>query len=192
MVPLLLERVAEAGHTVFLSGLYNVNIIGIRNKGAKANRFDDRICVVFKDSQGWVTREYAATTDPGLYWLHNKMNVKGTAVLQPGQYRGVYMIDKHRGKYDALCQRLGSVRVRRDRDFDDEIDWDSLSAETSGSYGINVHRASSSRSVKTVGVFSAGCQVIQDPADFESFMRIIKKSAEIFGNRFTYTLLSDD
>jgi hypothetical protein len=191
MVPLLLERVAEAGHTVFLSGLYNVNIVGIRHKGAKANRFDDRICIVFKDSQGWVTREYAATTDPGLYWLNRPMNLQGTAVLSPGQYRGVYMIDKHRGKYDALCQRLGPVSVRRDRDTDDEIDWDNLSTKTAGNYFINIHRASASRSVKTVGVFSAGCQVIQSPDDFDSFMQIVKKSAEKYGNRFTYTLLEE-
>jgi hypothetical protein len=38
------------------------------------------------------------------------MNSKGCAILKEGQYKGVYEIDLHNGKYEAICQRLGPVR----------------------------------------------------------------------------------
>ena len=50
------------------------------------------------------------TTLPGLYWLENPMNSKGCAILKEGQYKGVYEIDLHNGKYEAICQRLGPAR----------------------------------------------------------------------------------
>ena len=102
-----------------------------------------RPCVVFKDEQGWITRTWECTTDPGAYWLENPMNAGGTAILVPGQYRGVYKIDKHRGLYDALCQRGGTVKCYRDKNKDDVIDMDPDSV-TEGMYGINLHKAGSS------------------------------------------------
>ena len=97
MRPVLLDYVDSIGHAVFESGEYNLNIIGIRSKDHKANSFDDRICVVYKDEQGWITRTWECTTEPGKYWLENPSNVKGTAILVPGQYRSVWKIDKHQG-----------------------------------------------------------------------------------------------
>ena len=47
MRPILLDYVESLGHTVFESGTYNVNIIGIRSKDHEANRFDDRMCWCF-------------------------------------------------------------------------------------------------------------------------------------------------
>jgi hypothetical protein len=189
MIPLLLQKVQAKGYRIFTSGLYNVNIIGIR-RTTKPNTFDDTIAVVYKDSQGWVTREFAATTDPGTYWLNKPMNVKGTAALVPGQYKS-WMIDKHRGQYEALCQRIGKVKVYRDNDKDNTFDWDAFDKEHEGWYGINIHRASAKRVAGEVDKFSAGCQVIQDPQEFSSFMQIIQMSADIYGNAFTYTLLEE-
>jgi hypothetical protein len=97
--------------TPFLNrGQYNLNIIGIRSKDHKPNSFDDRMCVVFRDEQGWVTRTWECTTEPGKYWLENPTNVSGTAILVPGQYRSVYKIGQASGKYDALVQRNGTVK----------------------------------------------------------------------------------
>jgi len=192
MIPLLLQKVAAKNHRIFLSGAWNVNVIGIRRTD-DPNRFDDTLALVYRDDDlSWVTREFACTTDPGTYWLRNPGRIEGTAALVPGQYLGAYKIDKHRGKYDALCQRLGPVRVWRDADKDGEFDWTAVEGDGKpGWYGINIHRASATRTAPTVDRWSAGCTVIQAHDDFEVFMRIIRKSAEGWGNKFTYTLMEE-
>ena len=170
---------------------YDVNIVGIRNSstGKKVtNVFDDYITVSFKDEKGeWMFYEWAATTDPGkksmLEW--RKMGITGgCARLVAGQYRTTWAIDKHQGKYDALCQRLDKVKVYRDTDLDLEYDEDKI---TEGMYGINIHKAGMDST--WVENYSAGCQVFKRVKDFDEFMKICKKAAKIHGNKFSYTLL---
>ena len=187
MKPYLLDHVESLGHAVFTSGKYNLNIIGIRNKNGKVNKFDDRICVVYKNYKGWVTRTWKCTTDPGRYWLNKPINIRGTAILVPGQYRGVYKIDKHAGRYDALCQRNGKVKTFRDSNKDSIIDMD-YDSVTEGRYGINIHKAGSSST--QVDRWSAGCTVFANSSDFDNFLSICKKQISVRGWRtFTYTLI---
>ena len=170
---------------------YDVNIIGIRNSatGKKVtNVFDDLITVSFKDEKNvWQYFEWAATTDPGkksmLEW--KKMGITGgCARLVAGQWRTTWAIDKHQGKYEALCQRLAKVKVYRDADFDLEYDEDKV---TEGMYGINIHK--SGKDSTWVENWSAGCQVFKRVKDFDEFMKICKRAAKIHGNKFSYTLL---
>jgi hypothetical protein len=65
-------------------------------------------------------------------------NSKGIARLVPDQYRGVYSISLHSGKYQALCQRLGNVTVWRDKNRD--LVYDEVVKDT-GMFGINIHKA---------------------------------------------------
>jgi len=191
--PVLLDYVAALGHAVFESGLLNVNIIGIRTENIQANSFDDRMCLVYKDELGWVTRTWACTTDPGTYWLEHPMKVAGTAILVPGQYRGAYKIGLHRGSYTAMVQRGpgDKVKVFRDANKDEILDMDPDEV-TEGRYGINIHRASTrDGGSRDVDRWSAGCQVFADPDDFDTFMGICKKSAEMWGEAFTYTLVKE-
>jgi hypothetical protein len=170
---------------------YDVNIVGIRNSstGKKVtNLFDDYITISFKDENGdWQFYSWNATTDPGkksmLEW--NKMGIKGgCARLVPNQYRSVWSISKHQGKYEALCQINGKVKVYRDADFDLEYDENKI---TEGIYGINIHKAGQDST--WVENWSAGCQVFKRVKDFDVFMKICKKASKIWGNKFTYTLL---
>ena len=170
---------------------YDVNIVGVRNAstGKKVtNTFDDTLTISFKDEKGeWQFYAWAATTDPGkksmLEW--NKMGIKGgCARLVANQYRGVWKIDKHQGKYDALCQRNGNVKVYRDSDFDLEYDEDKI---TEGMYGINIHKAGQDST--WVENWSAGCQVFKRVKDFDVFMKICFTASKIHGNSFTYTLI---
>ena len=171
---------------------YDVNIVGIRNSstGKKVtNVFDDYITISFKDEKGeWMFYQWAATTDPGkksmLEW--RKMGITGgCARLVAGQYRTTWAIDKHQGKYDALCQRLDKVKVYRDTDLDLEYDEDKI---TEGIYGINIHKAGMDST--WVENWSAGCQVFKRVKDFDEFMKICKRAAKIHGNKFSYTLLN--
>lgn len=170
---------------------YDVNIVGVRNSstGNKVtNVFDDTLTISFKDEKGaWQFYLWSATTDPGkksmLEW--KKMGITGgCARLVAGQYRSVWKIDKHQGKYDALCQRNGKVKVYRDSDLDLEYDEDKI---TEGIYGINIHKAGQDST--WVENWSAGCNVFKRVKDFDEFMKICRKAAKIHGNSFTYTLL---
>lgn len=172
----------------FTNGDYNLNIIGFRNKNLVANKFDDTLALFYKVDGKWVVKAYPITTDAGTYWLKNPMDIRGTAILVPNQYRGVYAIRKHLGKYDALCQTNGVVKTYRDNDKDNILDMDEKTI-TTGMYGINIHRSNPFTESAEIGKWSAGCQVFQKVADFNEFMEICYKSRKMYGNHFTYTLM---
>lgn len=133
---------------------------------------------------------FTATTDPGTYYLNNPINKDGTAILVPNYYKNIWAIDLHRGSYEALCQRLGPVDIYRDNDLDDQVE--KTESIQSGFFGINLHRASRWSIVNKINKFSAGCQVIQDPAAFEIIMELARKHRDIYGNKFSYILLEEE
>lgn len=169
---------------------YDVNIVGICNNAPSVadkvtNVFDDHLTISFKDENGvWQSYCWRATTDPGKKGVQQFGNKKGVARLVPNQYRGVYMIDKHGGKYTALCQRGGNVTVYRDADRNLEFDESKLDT---GMFGINIHKAGQDST--WVDDWSHGCQVFKRVKDFDQFMSICQKARKIWGNRFSYTLL---
>ena len=187
-----IKRAVEAKGYVWFNDAtnkgYDVNIVGVRNSttGKKVtNLFDDKITLSFKDDKGvWQYYEWANTTEPGKKGVEQYHNVKGVARLVPGQYRGTWTIDKHQGKYDALCQRLKPVTVFRDADRDLEYDEDNTDT---GMFGINIHKAGLDST--WVENWSEGCQVFKRVKDFDVFMKICKLAAKIHGNHFSYTLI---
>ena len=187
-----LQSIIEAkGYAFFTEGDYNVNIIGIRNPNQIANSFDDSLICAYKVFGEWIINEWQITTDAGRYWLKNPMNSKGTAILVPNQYRSVYKIDLHLGKYEALCQRNGKVEVWRDDNKDQILDFNDSTKEW-GYFGINIHRSNPNNESKVVEKWSAGCQVFKKINDFFEFMDICNKAKNIWGNSFTYTLIKEE
>jgi len=200
-LPGILEYVSSLGHAVFTSGTYNLNIIGIRSKKNIPDAFDDWLVVAYRDESGWVERWWPITTEPGLYYLQNKskwFGPEGVAVLVEGQYSGVYKIDLHAGKYEALCQRNGAVKLYKDSNLDAVIDYDPKTIKESSVSGINIHASNStpydgdSTSVK-VGPWSAGCQVFASEKDFREFMSLCRKQVQKGPgwDKFTYTLVRE-
>ena len=169
---------------------YDVNIVGVRNNTPNVadkvtNVFDDLITISFKNEKGvWEIYCWNATVDPGKKGVEKFTNKKGIARLVPNQYRGVWMIDKHQGKYDALCQRLDNVTVFRDANKD--MTYDEKVTDT-GMFGINIHKAGQDST--WVDDWSHGCSVFKRVKDFDVFMKICKKASKIHGNKFSYTLL---
>jgi hypothetical protein len=190
----VLEAIKAKGYKTFeTKHPFDLNIFGIRSASTVPNRFDDVIGCVYRDKTNeWKIRTWSATTDPGTYWLENYRSdrVSGTAILVPGQYRGVYKLDHHAGKYLALCQRNGPVKVYRDSNRDQVLDWTGDTRE--GMYGINIHRASLSGSA-VVDRWSAGCQVFASPFDFAELMQLAIAQLTIHPtyDSFTYTLLEE-
>ena len=154
LIELAVNRVkailTKKGYSFFEKGNYNLNIIGIRSDIKVANSFDDTLLCLYRADDKWVWNEYTITTDSGLYWLKNPMNNKGTALLVPNQYKSVYRLDKHRGKYTALCQRNGKVEVYRDNDKDMILDYDPNTIDV-GFFGINIHRSHPRKQKEEVG-----------------------------------------
>lgn len=169
---------------------FNLNIIGVRSKNQRVNKFDDWLCVFWYYQSRLNQRWYQITTDPGISGMKQPLNSKGVAILAEGQYRRVYQIDKHQGKYNALCQRGGIVKVYRDNDKNNELNLDPISIEE-GWFGINIHRAKDEAFTTNINGWSHGCQVFANDDDFEEFMLLCNKAADIWGNSFTYTLLSE-
>lgn len=168
---------------------FNVNIIGVRSNNIMANTFDDWLYLIYRDNNlNMQVCEFNITTDPGTYYLKNPLNINGTAILVPGQYRGSHQLGLHRGKYEALKQKM-PLRIWRDRNQDNILDKSGKIYE--GIYGINIHRSNASGASNVVERWSAGCQVFQDVRDFNFFMSICKKAAQIYNNSFTYTLLEE-
>ena len=180
-------------YAYFKKGNYNLNIIGIRsnNDDKVTNKYDDYLVVIYNTETGWKRQIYTITTEPGLKLMLNPTNSKGTAILAPGQYRGTYKIDKHNGKYNALCQRNKPVKVYRDNNRNKVYDYNPNTLDV-GMFGINIHRSNEFWTRATVDQYSAGCQVFNDPKEFSSFMTLVKKSAAIYGNCFTYTLITEN
>jgi hypothetical protein len=168
---------------------YDVNIVGIRNSATGktvTNLFDDTLTVSFKENGVWKYFEWKITTDPGRKAVLEYHNPNGVGRLVPGQYRGVWKIDLHQGKYKALCQRLGNVKVYRDKNKDMTFN---ESVVQEGMFGINIHRSNPKTESEYVENWSEGCQVFKRVKDFNEFMAICEKAAAIHGNKFSYTLL---
>ncbi|MEZ4921881.1 MAG: hypothetical protein R2780_01805 [Crocinitomicaceae bacterium] len=182
---------ARKGYRIYTEP-FKLNIWGFRSRNAQPNLFDDELHVFFTTKTGiirkWAYFVFRITTDPGTYWLKNPLHPQGTAMLAPGQYLDTYQIDRHRGKYYALCQRLKKVKVVRDYNrnsvldfYNGRFDW--------GMLGINIHRARKTGTTYTVDNHSAGCQVFKHAKEFNFFMKLCEKHRELYGNVFSYTLI---
>lgn len=163
---------------------YNLNIVGWRNREAVLDHFNDFISVYWYYENRWFEKTWSATTLPGAPWMFRPANSKGAAIVVPGQYLGSHKLGKFRG-YSALKQ-VGPLKVYRDNNLDSAWDMDPNSVEK-GLFGIHIHKAGAVE--KYVGFYSAGCQVFQNKVDFDEFIDTCQMAAQIWGNRFSYTLL---
>lgn len=187
----VIGKMYDLGHKVFTHDVkdYNLNIVGIRSPEAKLDKFGCQKMVFWKHKGQWYDFSYRITTYPGRKYMIDKLlNPLGCAILVPGQYLNTYMIALHRGQYDALCQKLGPVKVYRDKDRDEQFDLDKNTIMT-GYFGINIHNSRDKQTTLRVGAHSAGCQVFANDREYEDFMELCVLSRNAHGNKFSYTLI---
>lgn len=166
----------------------SVNLFGIRDTSKIQQDVWNDIIGVAVDGEVYV---YTGTTDPSVYWSKNRNRRKhgwtdGAAHLCLGQYVGAYVVGTHRG-YEAMAQWGGKVKVWRDVNEDFIQNGNDYVQE--GFFGINIHKGHG----KTIGLDSAGCQVILGDKPFAEFMGHIKGSKKYQANptqsnKFNYTL----
>lgn len=189
MLEMIQATLLQKGFKTF-SRPFELNIVGIRSNSTKPNSFDDTLNIYYKTSDGkWQFHQFAATTDPGTYWLMNPMNPQGTAIVKHGQYINSHRIGMHRGKYLALVQQR-PLTIIRDYDRNATLDFMNGKEET-GIYGINIHHASVNGTTRIVDKYSAGCQVFANINDFALFMQLAERHKQLYGNEFTYTLIDE-
>lgn len=157
------------------------HLIGIRSRCDNADTFADNIYLF----DNGVLLCFTGTTTAGQHWLQNFINPLGTAVLKCGQYINTWAIGKHQGLYDALVQ-VRPVTVYRDNNKNKDAE--SYGTEYTGMYGINIHRANPNVTSVLIGKWSAGCQVLNNPSEFDELLSRCRKSAK---GQFTYTLLNE-
>jgi hypothetical protein len=185
------DRVKQAlllkGYT-FFTGNLNLNMVGIRTKNRKVDNWDDFFCLLWEENGQkhiWVNEEF--TTDPGIYYLQTKLlNEKGCAFVKPGQYRSLWEIGQHNGKYKAFVQ-TGRIDVYRDRDKNNYLNPETSTLD-SGFFGINQHHG---YGAQVVGPNSAGCQVHRRPEELQYVLQMAERSIPLYGKKFTYTLLEE-
>ncbi len=186
----------KKGYKTF-SGKYDINLFGIRSNESKSDKFDDYVGYWCSDGVNTLFEIFPATTDPGKNWLLTPMRKDGTAIMVPGQYSGLYKIGRHKD-YEAL-EQVGMARYVRDNNKDTVLDFDLYRDPAKlEKFGVwdniksNLHRASQFSITALVGLYSAACQVIQDPSNFKKLLAICKKQIEQgLPNKFTYTLLEE-
>lgn len=187
-----IKALVESKGYKFFTGEFNINMIGLRSKNRQVDNWDDFFILCWQEGKKnmiWVNDQF--TTDPGIYYMQQKLlNPNGCAILACGQYKGVWKIGKHgKNPYEAFVQTGAKVKVYRDRDKDNILEFDSKSI-TEGFFGINQHHGYDS--VK-IGPNSAGCQVHRYKKDLAYVLSIAKKNIKAgHGDSFTYTLLEED
>jgi hypothetical protein len=182
---------------------YNCFVFGVRsvNREHSADAFDDIIGVIYPLSGVLRMELFAATTDPSARELIKpsfpEAQRGGTAILVEGQYRGAYQLGTHGAgtwRHQALVQ-VRPLKIYRDANRDEILNLNPAQI-TEGNYGINIHMAHPTVPLKRISGYSAGCQVVQDPPEYQRFMFLCGKQREeinklqrLGGDRFSYTLI---
>jgi hypothetical protein len=186
------KKAVEKAGFKFFTRVNDLNMIGVRTKNRTVDNWDDFFLLLWVDEnnkkQIWINDQF--TTDPGIYYMQKKLlNPKGCAILARGQYRGVWKIGTHgKNKYEAFVQTGNKVKVYRDRNKNNFMDFDPNSLEE-GYFGINQHHGYDSAKV---GPNSAGCQVHRYKKDLAFVLSMAKKQIKAgIGDSFTYTLLEE-
>lgn len=176
---------------------YYPNLYGIRKETSVPNRFDDYIGAIWMDKSGqWLSCCYEGTTDAGTFFLEKPMNVNGTAIIIPGQYKGVYKLGTHTGY--AAYEQIKNFNYVRDNNKDKVLDflYRIVGYKKYSENGkTNLHHAGELVNSPSTFVekWSAGCQVVRRILEFGSLLSLGKDWVSLFKgkNEFDYTLFEE-
>lgn len=179
---------------------YNLNIIGWRTDDMESYTYNDYMTVSWKYKGSIHHHVFQCTTDPGLYYLKNPMQVAGTKIMKPGQYLNAYKLCGH--GYDHGCKGHGSkkrkclrevkpINFYQDGNRDGKYDLDDNNVVYVNA-SANIHDPWGEKEEgDEVGKDSAACQVLVSEhydiliGNDNSF---VSEAIKYWNNSFTYTL----
>jgi hypothetical protein len=184
----LIRFMKRKGYKVY-ENKYILNMVGIRRKddGRPTNKFDETMCVFFKNANGnWELYEYTITTLPGFEPRKSKLPSL-VSILKLGQYVNQFKLGFHQGKTDHKCLKFAKTVNHMNRNPDQ---YDYNSTTNTAAIGINIHRSNKSGSGLTVFNWSKGCQVFKIANQFGQFISFCERQvSEGQKSSFTYTLI---
>jgi hypothetical protein len=185
-LPEILEVRGEKGYGVG-TGAHgsDLNLIGIRSAALEPETYNDWIAVAYREAGLWNFFPFPATTDPGTFWARQPERVRGQAVLEPGQYPGLWRVGTFRGRR-ALRQR-GTARVWRGARREHYLDTEGV-AEATRHSGIDLLRAPPPSDPRK---WASGAQVIGDEEHARFLLALCARASRHQGNGFSYTLLEE-
>ena len=155
--PLILEihEVMKGADMVIFDRPFSITLGGIRTKDNLSEAFNDfHFASMFTPAGNLVSAIIEGTTDAGLYYRKNPLNVDGTAIIKHGvQHRGAYTYMEeggHRGQ--EAFRQTGDMEYWRDADRDKYLEFDGESFVDN--FATNGHDMGSR---ENVGKNSAGC-----------------------------------
>lgn len=162
------------------------NLFGIRDESGLKDDVINDILGFFTDKELFIC---PGTTDPGVYWtISSERNKKGTFHLLEGFHEKVWTFGKHKG-YDAFVNDWKACKPTKGwRDANYNFTRDAKDVVVCDYFGVNFHRMHETLIAKVIGKYSAGCQVVQNPKDFQ----YILKQAQLSGVKvFNYMLFKN-
>lgn len=164
---------------------------GVRADSDQAGPWDDTLGVVWWEGGRWRALLMRGTTDPGRGGTsshHRALHPLGTAILQPGQYRGCWEWGAYRGE-PALRQRPGYTGFRVWRDVTPDGRLDRTGPTHHDVLGLHWHRPYADGLVR-IGLASLACQVPWSRRAHREAMAVARRQVTTHGwVTFSYTLL---
>jgi len=196
----LKQSIEKNGYQFFDEGELNLNFIWCRNDYHATNHFTDDLYIAYKESNIEKVLNVKCTTKPGLKGsLYNPTTVegiKGTAVIQEGQYKGAWkFIDSYDefSKY-PFFQQIKPINYWRDGDKDEEID--ETNAQLNKIFGTHWHKMSNVGDKRKIEDFmvnnwSLGC-CGAPIVEWDNVIELTRKSVKLWGNTYTGTIISKE
>ncbi len=166
----------KKGYRIF-TDVHDLNFVGVRANVLEADKLDDMFFLFYRDVNGY-GRVFAmpGSTDPGLYYIKNPMDKAGCAMLCEGQYLGSHKLGLHKG-YTGLVQ-VKPMRYWRGVTLEQVGSMNLIRTDKaklmSGITGANIHQMLPDGIARTVGKWSAMCQVIQYPEDAKHLWNMVR------------------
>jgi len=190
-----IKAIQAAGGVVFTKGIYNLNLLVERNiSNPRPNIYNDKLYVLYRTPDvglptDWKIKEFEVTSIPGEYWLENPMNVLGSGAIAPGFYRSLWQDGYFRGER-ALIQ-INNIRAYRDNNKDKKYDFNDKTIMTWGpEAGFFLHGSFAGDNPNLVGKSSAGCIVIRNKKDYDTFFELVDLQKKLIkSNKFSLTLI---
>lgn len=179
----------KSGMIVFTSP-FDMNLGAIRTKDNRSGKFNDWLFMFHHKSDGTPTGIIRkGTTDAGLFYRHNPIHPKGTAIIQHGkQYRGAFtymQVGGHRGQ--EAFRQTECLDYWRDPNRDSYLDF--INPESNKIYNTNGHDMGDIGN--DVGKWSAGCWG-STRSIMDQFYKMARQQIKRgYGDRFTFTLLHE-